>query len=103
MRARKILNEHGRENIIVEFESTADELAYRLATHDWFYQYSDDPRAYRRGNDEHQHIQHLMGQLEPAQVYAIIWTTRIPNEAWTRLLEFWKDQLPEPEEASEPE
>lgn len=32
------------------------QLESQLKGHDWFYQYADDPRAYRRGSEERQEI-----------------------------------------------
>lgn len=42
-----------------EHNMTLNEYKQRLATHDWFYMYSDDARVYAKGRDNYEDIMRL--------------------------------------------
>ena len=56
-----------------------NEQQYRqaLQTHDWFYQYSDDNRAYRAGKAQHEQLLMAQRQLDPL---GSIWNEYAPRD-----------------------
>lgn len=61
-----------------------EELENLLKSHDWFYDYSDDSRVWRRGESERMRIEQLMKKLaseSPEQKEKVkkLWTEIVPK------------------------
>ena len=41
-----------------------EDYIYKLRTHDWFYEYSDDHSVWRRGSDERDVIRKLQEEID---------------------------------------
>lgn len=52
-----------------EFIPRLGEFIQALKSHDWFYDYSDDPRAYARGAESYRKIADMMAQFKRAGVH----------------------------------
>lgn len=55
---------------------TIAKLAEMIACHDLTYEYSDDPRCYRRGRDEKAAIAELAKDV-PVSVYHALWNDKV--------------------------
>jgi len=41
-----------------------EDYIYKLRTHDWFYEYSDDHGVWRRGSDERDQLRRLQEEID---------------------------------------
>lgn len=55
---------------------TVAEYRAALASHDWHFERSDDPSAYRAGRDSYEHILHLQSLLDPKR---LLWAEYAPG------------------------
>ena len=56
--------------------STKDSYIQLLRTHDWSYEWSDDPRVFRRGSQERQALNQMRTQVD--EDYSI-WNEHAPE------------------------
>lgn len=56
---------------------TLEQYKAALAAHDWWYAFSDDYGAYKRGQEEREALRAAMRRLDPQ---GTLWNERAPNE-----------------------
>jgi hypothetical protein len=58
--------------------AVAAKLVELMKAHDWYYQYSDDHRAYTSGNEAEKVIRELATQL-PQDIINLLWSKLAPK------------------------
>jgi len=60
-------------------EDLEDDLEKALKQHDWFYNYSDDGRAYKKGQAQRDNIRNLMSKMDDTEAKKL-WNKYAPKQ-----------------------